>query len=385
MMEAFIAKTKPLKPNLMKFNYGQIASDCFNQKYTETYLLVDQCCVDLAIEIYSKIEAQIIELSHESMRSDFRHYLSSTIIGLLREEGLVKLSNKNKLEINHNDERWENSNCLFKCKFGIKKFPKSKGMFELIELASIGMFGFFQTFKSGIDILFSKEKADVWYRYNNDNEIINVYSKLVALAVKHCIGEKESICILEVGAGTGSSTNEVLKLVSDKVEVYLYTDVGISFLRHGQGRFNEFPFIEYKILDINRTLIEQKIENKDFDLVIAMNVVHTAKEIERTLNYLHKVIKPGGWLILGEGSPPSTTKRWRPDIVFGLLNGWWDVNLNQERPRPGFLLPVEWRNLFKSAQFTCIDSIPSEKYFDYNASYGGVVMGKKKENCNMAV
>ncbi len=379
MMEESMAKQELAKEYIPQADYLSNAANLFFLPfYQATYQLVDQCCIDLAIEAFQQLDETIIQLCDRTMVSDHRAYTATTIVDLLNEEGLITFSNGKNWEP-YQHERWKQADCLSRCQQGIQQFPQSRGMFELIALAREGIIDFLQAKKTGLDVLFPKDKASVWYRYNNDNAIIQVYAKLVAAAIQSIADEKPGLRLLEVGAGTGASTAEILNSTCEQIDDYLYTDLGVSFLRQGQARFEQYPFMRYQRLDINHTLLEQGIDAESMDIVLAMNVVHTATDIEMTLRYLKTVLKPGGWLVLGEGSPLSAKKRWRPDIVFGLLQGWWDVKLSPHRPRPGFLLPNEWCRLLEDTQFTLVNHFPGEAAFGEQACYGGVVMGRKND------
>jgi pyochelin synthetase len=79
------------------------------------------------------------------------------------------------------------------------------------------------------------------------------------------------IRVLEVGAGTGSCTSEVLKLVSYKIHEYIFTDLVISFLRQAKDRFSTYQFLKFMKFDINCSLIDQGVKDNCMDYVIGMN------------------------------------------------------------------------------------------------------------------
>jgi SAM-dependent methyltransferase len=133
--------------------------------------------------------------------------------------------------------------------------------------------------------------------------------------------------------------------------------------------------MKYKKLDINIPLVEQGITPSSVDVVVGVNAVHTARNLECTLHSLKQAIRPGGWLFIGEGSPPSLVSRWKPDIIFGLLDGWWNVNVTLDRPRAGFLTPSEWCKLLTNAGFESLHALPGESFFKPGPCYGGVVIG----------
>ncbi len=121
---------------------------------------------------------------------------------------------------------------------------------------------------------------------------------------------------------------------------------------------------------------EQGFEPGSFDLVYGVNALHVARDLPASLEYLRALLKPSGRLLVGEGSPPDARRMWRPDLLFGLLEGWWNVVLDPVlRPRPGWLTPGEWRALFESAGFTNVCALPGEGYSGDDC-YGGIVIGE---------
>jgi len=86
--------------------------------------------------------------------------------------------------------------------------------------------------------------------------------------------------ILEVGAGTGSTTTHVLESLvipspegySTKYARYDFTDVTHSFLSKAEDRFRAYPKIHYGIFDMEREPDEQGYEVETYDVIVAANV-----------------------------------------------------------------------------------------------------------------
>ena len=130
-------------------------------------------------------------------------------------------------------------------------------------------------------------------------------------------------------------------------------------------------------LDLDRPLSAQGVVPESFDVVIAVNVLHSARDLRMALRELHAVLKTPGWLICGEGSPPSRNRRWRLDLVFAFLRGWWDVWTDSVlRPRPGFLLPAEWEAALLASGYQHVRVLPGENWFA-GPCRGGLIMAGK--------
>lgn len=90
---------------------------------------------------------------------------------------------------------------------------------------------------------------------------------------------KPNLKILEIGAGTGGTTNTILQTIAARPPYnvrgyysYTYTDISPGFFGPAKERFKTYENIEYKILDITRDPTEQGFEERSYDLVIASNV-----------------------------------------------------------------------------------------------------------------
>jgi acyl transferase domain-containing protein len=93
-------------------------------------------------------------------------------------------------------------------------------------------------------------------------------------AVTH---EKPHLRILEIGAGTGGTTSDILNsLFSESGQrmyaKYTFTDISAGFFAAAKERFRDVKSIDYAVLDISRDPLEQGFEAHSYDLILASNV-----------------------------------------------------------------------------------------------------------------
>lgn len=153
--------------------------------------------------------------------------------------------------------------------------------------------------------------------------------------------------IIEVGAGTGSTTSAVLDhLPQDQIR-YLFSDISAMFTTRARHKFKHFPFMQYGLLDIEKDPEGQVPDVGLWDIVLAANVLHATQDLDVTLHNVKKLLKPGGLLVLLEG---TSKFRWI-DLIFGLTDGWWRFTDTHRRPcHP--LMPVDsWTETLKSCGF----------------------------------
>ena len=110
-------------------------------------------------------------------------------------------------------------------------------------------------------------------------QAINEGNRRLAAVVGLLAHKSSSLEIIEVGAGTGSATREILRALKGdsiyrKYREYLFTDVTPSFLNSAEEKFNMYQGVKYATCDMQKPPIEQGLKS-DYDLVIASNVRKT--------------------------------------------------------------------------------------------------------------
>ena len=159
--------------------------------------------------------------------------------------------------------------------------------------------------------------------------------------------EGRKLRLLEVGAGTGSTTAAVLEALPAGRFEYVYTDVSAGFFAAAEDRFGSSDrSMEYRVLDIEADPSDQGFTLHGFDLVIAANVLHATRDLGETLRHCRELLAPDGELVALEALRPQG---WL-DLTFGLLEGWWRFG---DGYRTGHALAGEpvWREALSDAGF----------------------------------
>ena len=168
----------------------------------------------------------------------------------------------------------------------------------------------------------------------------------VAMLLKD-LPEGRRVRVLEVGAGTGSATASVLpELPAGRFE-YTYTDVSAGFFSEAEERFGHGGgAIQYRVLDIERDPAGQGFDAHGYDLVIASNVLHATRYLNKTLSHCRQLLRPSGTLLALEGLRPQG---W-VDLIFGQLDGWWRF-ADAYRPQHALASPEVWQRALADAGF----------------------------------
>ncbi|KAI9045131.1 type I polyketide synthase [Aspergillus affinis] len=176
------------------------------------------------------------------------------------------------------------------------------------------------------------------------------YSRLLAL-------KSPGLRILEIGAGTGGATLPVLEALNRSGQAlcshYRFTDISVGFFGNVEKKLERWQrLVQYQKLDIEKDPGQQGFEPADFDLVIAANVLHATTYIDKTVQHVRQLLKPGGKLLLLESTQPTVHR----SFVFGPLPGWW-LGATQRNKDSPLLNEQEWDQTLRTLGFSGLDSI----------------------------
>ncbi|WP_157106096.1 class I SAM-dependent methyltransferase [Nocardia sienata] len=139
--------------------------------------------------------------------------------------------------------------------------------------------------------------AEATYRENAISRYLNHAAReLVAGVVDRLRADRSPVRILELGAGVGGTTDDVVAGLNGLPVEYHFTDVSNFFLDAARRRFADRPWMRFALVDMNADLAQQP----RYDLVIASNVLHNAHHIGRTLRELRELLNPAGAVVFIE-------------------------------------------------------------------------------------
>ncbi|CAG8960790.1 hypothetical protein HYFRA_00002327, partial [Hymenoscyphus fraxineus] len=180
---------------------------------------------------------------------------------------------------------------------------------------------------NSMELLFKDEAMSEYYRHAST--AYKAFSEVNAYidALSH---KNPNLKVLEIGAGTGSGTMDLMEVLthhgdneagSPRFSEYQFTDISPSFFKDAQEKFKDFKDrFHFSVLDISKDPVGQGLKEDYYDLVVASNVLHATQNIDTTLKNVHKVLKPGGKMVLYEFIAPESI---RVGFIFGLFSGWW--------------------------------------------------------------
>lgn len=181
------------------------------------------------------------------------------------------------------------------------------------------------------------------------------YNALVAEAVAAIAAGAggRRLRILEIGAGTGSTSAAVVARLGDTPHEYTFTDVSPLFLERARQKFPGQPEMRFAVLDLERDPAEQGFAAGSYDVVIGANVAHATRDLSQTCARLRSLLTSDGKLVLLEGMTPQRFG----DLTVGMLDGWWAYTDTQRRSYA--LMPREsWRAVLAESGFKDMVAAP---------------------------
>lgn len=185
--------------------------------------------------------------------------------------------------------------------------------------------------------------------------------------------------ILEIGAGTGGMTSHVLnpimhhgkeELGAPRFAHYDYTDISGSYFEHAQEKFSsQRKKMAFRTLNIEKDPFEQAFETGTYDLVVASSVLHATRDLDITLRNVHKLLRPGGKLILFEITRPDIL---RSGFIFGLLPGWW-LAAETHRNWSPCITEKQWHSVLTQTGFSGVD-LALQDYREQSCKEMGVLI-----------
>ena len=180
------------------------------------------------------------------------------------------------------------------------------------------------------------------------------YINGVAAAAASAFGAAASrpLRVLEIGAGTGATTQAVVAALPASA-AYHFTDVSDLFLDRARARFATYPNMRFGRFDLDLSLAEQGYERGQYDLIVAANAVHACTDLAATLREIRSLLAPGGMLALVESTTPFA---WF-DFTTCLIEGW-RKHADGLRTDGPLLRPEVWRRALIEAGFAEVGAWP---------------------------
>ena len=237
---------------------------------------------------------------------------------------------------------------------------------DLLEAVGQKIPPYFLEGRHGEDLLFDLSSYPLWFEYFSNENLLYRANNLFAHAALHGLIQPD-YRMLELGGGAGSfaqffAAQAQAEGLLDRISEYRFTDVAPTFLRRAQRNLKELAPglpLAFASLDLNVPLDEQGFRDTAYDVILGVNVLHVAKDLQATLRDLRRHLLPGGHLVLGECLKPDLARPIYLEFAFQFMAGFTEVLLDPElRPAYGFLTPEAWAKALRAAGFQGVREVP---------------------------
>jgi len=356
----------------------QVFAQAFSSDLELAYWHVDRLCLHLCFHVAN--ECGLLKTHAEPLPDIAARvgvapdavYLVRAILDILCEEGVARCTPEGFCRVrqcpNDDSERMQRE-ARAAC-------PAASPIFEMIERCHGRAVDFVTGRRAGVSVVFERGDVRLWERLHTADRVMSIYADLVPPALEAIA--RPGMRLLEVGGGVAAVLRRCLPMLERLgYENYAFTDLGQSFVQAAQRVYAGIERMSFAKLNLDLPLRSQDVPSEGFDVVIAVNVLHVLRILSFSLRELHTTLRLRGYLLIAEGSPPGRSRRWRLDVVFAFLRGWWDVSPEPPwRQSPGFLWPSQWKGALMAAGYDPVRALPGEEWFR-GPCRGGVVLARK--------
>ncbi|MFD7501848.1 beta-ketoacyl synthase N-terminal-like domain-containing protein [Streptomyces sp. NPDC059850] len=231
----------------------------------------------------------------------------------------------------------------------LRAYPELEGHLALLDRCVEQLPDVLSGATDPLDVLFPDGGFDLVAPVYQSNPIADYFNRICAqvVAAYQRRSPGRPLRVLEVGAGTGSTTRFVLPELDPRGVSYHFTDLSYAFLNKARDAFGDYLFLTYEICDIENPPAQY---TGSFDVVVATNVLHATSNVPGTLRNVRRVLREGGILVLNE----ITARQDYATLTFGLTDGWWLSDDPYRIEHSPLLDGDQWRTLMHEAGFGAV-------------------------------
>ncbi|WPH02713.1 Hypothetical protein R9X50_00558100 [Acrodontium crateriforme] len=182
-------------------------------------------------------------------------------------------------------------------------------------------------------------------------------------ATKQITDRSPHLTILDIGAGTGGATKNIRSAIGHYFDSYIFTDISSSFFENAAEIFTPWrELMVFKVCDAEKDPLVQGFVEGTYDVVIGSLVVHTTAELDKTMRNLRKLLKLGGYLVIGEGSSDGPLQS-GDGFIFGALTGWW-LGIDEGRNLSPFINVPQCDSVLERTGFSGIDTLSPPEFLE---------------------
>ncbi|MGY2397537.1 amino acid adenylation domain-containing protein [Pseudomonas sp. SDO5271_S396] len=198
-------------------------------------------------------------------------------------------------------------------------------------------------------LLFPQGNMDTALAAYNQNLLMRCMNQVICASARQIARERaalgQPLRVLEIGAGVGGTSRDLIPALDGFAVDYLFTDVSTFFINEAREHFADRPWVRYGLFDINRDALTQGLNAGSWDLIVCANVLHNARHAPTVLNNLRELAAPGGHLVVMEATREILSLLTSMEFKEG-LDGFTDLRAGSDQT---FISRAQWQTLFSDA------------------------------------
>lgn len=282
---------------------------------------------------------------------------------LIKENIIHKLNDDNYQAVKETDKKLDAPRLWQEFYQIEEEFHYSKEFVDYLKQSSDLLPQLVQGKEDPLNILFPKgdvEPAMAAYHDNKINQMLNDITKKEILYLcqeKNLKAPSKKFRILEVGAGVGGTSIDVIPTLDGYNVEYYFTDLSTFFLNKAKENFNQYNWVKYGLFDINKEFALQGYEAFSFDLILCANVLHNSTDVHSVMENLKGLLKDKGSIIILEETRTSYMLLTSMEFKDG-LTGFVDERKEQDQT---FFTREQWEKIFALHNAKLVYEFPSKK------------------------
>lgn len=245
-----------------------------------------------------------------------------------------------------------------------KEFCYSKEFVNYLKKSSELLPQLIQGNENPLNILFPKGDLGPAMSAYHDNKINGVLNDITKKEISYLCKNKnhkesseKTFRILEVGAGVGGTSIDVIPMLQDCKAEYYFTDLSTFFLNKAKENLGNYNWIKYGIFDINKNFISQGYTSFSFDLILCANVLHNSQNIHSVMENLKGLLKKEGTIIVLEETRTSYMLLTSMEFKDG-LTGFIDERKENNQT---FFTREQWEKIFEKHNGKIVYEFPAKE------------------------
>jgi len=226
----------------------------------------------------------------------------------------------------------------------------------------------------------------LWFRATNEDCLQDVHGIMGAELVHRIFPGGR---ILEIGGGTGNGMRHLLRRFAEtdsleRIKQYVFTDVSMNFLIGTRQELRKlYPTLktEWRLLDIDRPFLEQKVAPNSADLIYGVNGAHVCRDIVETLRQCREALSEDGLIVLSERVRMKPREMAPRELTLNLsiCHRSAAIRNPEYRPMHSYLSPDNWFRVLDLAGFRSAQVFPNLEILRqvFPDPYAAVIVAKK--------